>query len=217
MRFLCRFAPYFIFAETSPLALALDLLLVEQTNDNAQPIDGSRAGGRSKRRLCLRHLVCVHAGAQEQAAQPANAVPAARGAHAASERGTAASAPFPSLPASRKQRRKLKGPVLRLPSELQTLQRFAIPALLPGTSMALQMWRAETAGICFCHSPRSALLPPPTLLRSAAPGRAFDAAAYHKRYVALELSYLGWTYHGFAAQAETDNTIEVGRRSSWTP
>ena len=41
-------------------------------------------------------------------------------------------------------------------------------------------------------------------------GRPFDFKAYHTRYVALEIAYLGWDYHGFASQADTDNTIEVG-------
>ena len=42
---------------------------------------------------------------------PAPRPQAAGGAHAALERGTAAGAPFPSMPASRRQRRKLKGSV----------------------------------------------------------------------------------------------------------
>ena len=40
-------------------------------------------------------------------------------------------------------------------------------------------------------------------------GRVFDFGAYHARYVALELAYLGWGYQGFASQADTENTIEV--------
>ena len=33
--------------------------------------------------------------------------------------------------------------------------------------------------------------------------------AYQKRYVALEVLYLGSAYHGFASQADTDRTVEV--------
>ena len=40
-------------------------------------------------------------------------------------------------------------------------------------------------------------------------GRPIEFAAYHQRYVALEIAYLGWDHHGFASQADTDNTIEV--------
>lgn len=39
--------------------------------------------------------------------------------------------------------------------------------------------------------------------------RAFDMDAYQKRYVALEVFYLGACYHGFASQADTDRTVEV--------
>ena len=33
--------------------------------------------------------------------------------------------------------------------------------------------------------------------------------AYQKRYIALEVFYLGTAYHGFASQADTDRTVEV--------
>lgn len=32
--------------------------------------------------------------------------------------------------------------------------------------------------------------------------------------MALEISYLGWDYHGFAAQADSENTIEVRTQPS---
>ena len=50
---------------------------------------------------------------------------------------------------------------------------------------------------------------PHDLSRRDLAGRAFDFGAYHTRYVALELAYLGWGYQGFASQADTNNTIEV--------
>eukprot|EP00878_Enallax_costatus_P019419 GHUV01020489.1.p2 GENE.GHUV01020489.1~~GHUV01020489.1.p2 ORF type:complete len:202 (+),score=77.81 GHUV01020489.1:119-724(+) len=40
--------------------------------------------------------------------------------------------------------------------------------------------------------------------------KSFDFEKYRQRYVALQLMYVGWDYHGFARQADTDNTIEVG-------
>ncbi len=33
--------------------------------------------------------------------------------------------------------------------------------------------------------------------------------AYEQRYVALEVYYLGWQYHGFASQTDTQATVEV--------
>ena len=33
--------------------------------------------------------------------------------------------------------------------------------------------------------------------------------AYQQRFVALEVFYLGWRYHGFASQCETEGTVEV--------
>jgi hypothetical protein len=46
-------------------------------------------------------------------------------------------------------------------------------------------------------------------LIAPAAGRPIDFAAYHQRYVALEIAYLGWDHHGFASQADTENTVEV--------
>lgn len=40
-------------------------------------------------------------------------------------------------------------------------------------------------------------------------GRPFDFSTYHSRFVALEIAYLGWDFHGFASQADSENTIEV--------
>ena len=37
----------------------------------------------------------------------------------------------------------------------------------------------------------------------------FDMGAYRQRYIAMEVFYLGWRYHGFASQANTDQTVEV--------
>ena len=34
-------------------------------------------------------------------------------------------------------------------------------------------------------------------------------SAYQKRYVALEIFYLGAAYHGFASQADAEVTVEV--------
>ncbi len=36
---------------------------------------------------------------------------------------------------------------------------------------------------------------------------------YQKRYVALEIFYLGAAYHGFASQADTELTVEVSAKS----
>eukprot|EP00884_Botryococcus_braunii_P012692 jgi/Botrbrau1/21423/Bobra.0216s0038.1 len=38
--------------------------------------------------------------------------------------------------------------------------------------------------------------------------RELDFNAYEKRYVALEILYLGWDYHGFASQKNTPFTVE---------
>ncbi|KAK9914986.1 hypothetical protein WJX75_003356 [Coccomyxa subellipsoidea] len=38
--------------------------------------------------------------------------------------------------------------------------------------------------------------------------REFDMDAYQRRYVALEVFYLGWRYHGFASQADSEETVE---------
>ena len=39
--------------------------------------------------------------------------------------------------------------------------------------------------------------------------KPFLMEAYQQRFVALEVFYLGWRYHGFASQSETDGTVEV--------
>ena len=38
--------------------------------------------------------------------------------------------------------------------------------------------------------------------------RAFDINKYARRSVVLQLMYVGWNYHGFARQTDTENTIE---------
>eukprot|EP00879_Flechtneria_rotunda_P018895 GHRR01019833.1.p1 GENE.GHRR01019833.1~~GHRR01019833.1.p1 ORF type:complete len:179 (+),score=51.19 GHRR01019833.1:340-876(+) len=38
--------------------------------------------------------------------------------------------------------------------------------------------------------------------------KVFDFAKYSQRYVALHLMYVGWSYQGFARQADSENTIE---------
>lgn len=40
--------------------------------------------------------------------------------------------------------------------------------------------------------------------------------AYQQRFVALEVFYLGWRYHGFASQCETDGTVEVQHMLSYS-
>lgn len=50
------------------------------------------------------------------------------------------------------------------------------------------------------------------LLAACAEKRQFNMGAYQKRYVALEVFYLGAAYHGFASQADTDRTVEVGHK-----
>ncbi|XP_013409956.1 tRNA pseudouridine(38/39) synthase isoform X2 [Lingula anatina] len=39
--------------------------------------------------------------------------------------------------------------------------------------------------------------------------RPFDFTKYNTRHVALKIAYLGWDYHGFAVQEDTDKTIEA--------
>ena len=39
--------------------------------------------------------------------------------------------------------------------------------------------------------------------------RTFDMSAYQTRFVALEIFYLGASYHGFASQGDTGPTVEV--------
>lgn len=40
-------------------------------------------------------------------------------------------------------------------------------------------------------------------------GREFDFKKYNTRHIALKILYLGWDYQGFAAQEDTDKTIET--------
>lgn len=42
-----------------------------------------------------------------------------------------------------------------------------------------------------------------------AAAKPFLIEAYQQRFVALEVFYLGWRYHGFASQCETEGTVEV--------
>ena len=42
-----------------------------------------------------------------------------------------------------------------------------------------------------------------------AAAKPFLFEAYQQRYVALEVFYLGWSYHGFASQCGTEGTVEV--------
>jgi tRNA pseudouridine38/39 synthase len=51
----------------------------------------------------------------------------------------------------------------------------------------------------------------PCPLRCAAAAREFDFSKYRQRHIALEVMYVGWGFHGFARQENTENTIEVGR------
>ncbi|PXF47530.1 tRNA pseudouridine(38/39) synthase [Gracilariopsis chorda] len=39
--------------------------------------------------------------------------------------------------------------------------------------------------------------------------RHFDMSRYGQRHIALRLMYTGWRFHGFAAQADSDNTVEA--------
>lgn len=39
--------------------------------------------------------------------------------------------------------------------------------------------------------------------------KPFLIESYQQRYVALEVFYLGWQYHGFASQCGTEGTVEV--------
>jgi hypothetical protein len=58
-------------------------------------------------------------------------------------------------------------------------------------------------------------VPPPSVLPhcAAAAGqkRVFDFSKFEQRSVVLQLMYVGWSYQGYARQADTDNTIEVCR------
>jgi len=44
--------------------------------------------------------------------------------------------------------------------------------------------------------------------------RVLDFSKYQQRSVVLQLMYVGWSYQGFARQADSDNTIEVGGRQA---
>lgn len=46
--------------------------------------------------------------------------------------------------------------------------------------------------------------------------KEMDWTKWSQRHVALKFGYLGWDYAGLAAQAETENTIEV-RNSQFLP
>lgn len=46
---------------------------------------------------------------------------------------------------------------------------------------------------------------------AAKTGGLFDYSKYGQRSVVLQLMYVGWSYQGFARQADSDNTIEVCR------
>jgi tRNA pseudouridine38/39 synthase len=37
----------------------------------------------------------------------------------------------------------------------------------------------------------------------------FEFSRFATRSVVLQLMYVGWSYHGFARQADSENTIEV--------
>lgn len=53
------------------------------------------------------------------------------------------------------------------------------------------------------------LSPTPLPALPGAGDKDLDFSSYHSRYVALELLYLGGAYQGFAAQADSEETIEV--------
>ncbi|XP_026814272.1 tRNA pseudouridine(38/39) synthase isoform X1 [Rhopalosiphum maidis] len=46
------------------------------------------------------------------------------------------------------------------------------------------------------------------LTRKMKPKRTIDFSKYHKRHVVFKLLYLGWDYHGFATQEDSEKTIE---------
>jgi hypothetical protein len=63
----------------------------------------------------------------------------------------------------------------------------------------------DIANACHAHAvPQRQHAP-----RLADSGGEIAAGAYRQRYIALEVLYLGWEYHGFASQATTDRTIEA--------
>ncbi|KAK3588349.1 hypothetical protein CHS0354_040106 [Potamilus streckersoni] len=45
--------------------------------------------------------------------------------------------------------------------------------------------------------------------KKAKPQRLFDFSKYNTRHVALKIVYLGWDYHGYAVQEDTEKTIET--------
>ena len=48
-----------------------------------------------------------------------------------------------------------------------------------------------------------------TIIGLLAAAKPFLIEAYQQRFVALEVFYLGWRYHGFASQCQTEGTVEV--------
>ncbi|XP_061162846.1 uncharacterized protein LOC133172055 isoform X2 [Saccostrea echinata] len=46
-------------------------------------------------------------------------------------------------------------------------------------------------------------------IKKKAKGREFDFKKYNTRHIALKILYLGWDYHGFAVQEDTEKTIET--------
>eukprot|EP00761_Pharyngomonas_kirbyi_P007569 gb/GECH01007579.1/.p1 GENE.gb/GECH01007579.1/~~gb/GECH01007579.1/.p1 ORF type:complete len:453 (+),score=101.15 gb/GECH01007579.1/:1-1359(+) len=38
--------------------------------------------------------------------------------------------------------------------------------------------------------------------------RKFDISRHNRRHIALKVAYIGWDYHGFASQKNTENTVE---------
>lgn len=63
------------------------------------------------------------------------------------------------------------------------------------------------------YLPLRAVVAGPAAVTAAKTGgqpRVFDFSKYQQRSVVLQLMYVGWSYQGFARQADSDNTIEVG-------
>ena len=64
----------------------------------------------------------------------------------------------------------------------------------------------------YCSSTVPLVTPTWLVLKSPAGAdvqRAFCMRDYHQRYIALEVFYLGWAYHGFASQTGIEATVEV--------
>lgn len=61
------------------------------------------------------------------------------------------------------------------------------------------------------QTPTASPLPPGNSKKSKKGGKEhpFDFSAHPRRHVAVRLAYLGWSYHGFAVQDNTDNTVEA--------